>query len=363
MIYLFDVHSTLYDEHREYVPALNAAIQVFIDAAGGDTVKFASNNEKAALYKKVYAELKQAHVSLQSDWDNRAFDAERMPTLKALFTDDTYETVKKHAIQVRSETSKRLMREHVYPGALEILKGLKRNGHDIYLCTDSNITCAEYVMEALELNDIVDGCYCCASPGIAPTPSENPKIKCFSDGIFKPNAHIVGEILLDYAKTHGLIAEDTTYDGVFMNTSARYNIPYKKWATTKLVATHEILQGLIQETVIVGDSLRDIILGRLAGALTVKAEYGTKSPALKESHAVIHSITHWENCIGPDGQYIDRWNLFGPHVKKHVEQDYLPDYTCTNSIKEMAWMLNMPSRNEIMSELGTRDKLVGNSKL
>lgn len=353
MIYIFDIHSTIFDEHQEYAPALNSAISVFIDKAGGIPSIYKSEND---FYKAVYADIKKAHILLQSDWDNRAFDLQHMPSLRSLFKNDIeYNTIKDIAIQTRRDTSKKLIKQHSYHEAIELIKNLKKAGHTVYLCTDSNRSFAVDAIGVLGVEGDIDGYYCCASPGVSPLESEvqNNKIKCLSDGVFKPNSRIIGEIILDHAKNNLQGFDDIKYEDVFQTTHGKHTIIEKEWVNAKVVTNDDVLRKLMNDTVFIGDSLqRDVLLGNNAGVLTVEAKYGTKSPGLHDSHEVIHAVTYWENAIGPDGKETDRWSLMSPHIKKAVlDENAVPNYVCGTALSEIESIVKMQSRAEVKAEL------------
>lgn len=95
----------------------------------------------------------------------------------------------------------------------------------------------------------------------------------------------------------------------------------------------------------VGDSWRDIVLGKHAGILTVEAEYGANPKhetsdyySLKQNNLeIIEKISHWCATVGPELQPVDRWHLFSNAKEKEIVLNKnMPDMTCHHSITEIS---------------------------
>lgn len=359
MIYLWDIHSTIFDEHQEYTPALNACIQAFINAAAGEIPpEFASEKD---FYQAVYADLKKAHVALQSDWADEAFNLSFMTTLRKLFVDDeSFNTARMNAVATRHHVSQELIRKHAYPGIVDRIKDMRAQGHAVYLCTDANRTCVEDTIAALGLKDVINGAFCCRST-LESDKIAKDNITCLPPGAFKPNARIVGEILLSYLKL------GVMFDDVFELT---HQTPFhlegvEDFVCASLVVKPEWrarLLPLLEKTVVIGDSWRDMLLAFNAGVHRIEAGYGSRellnSGMTAEEFAkikahnleVVERVTFWTESNNPVGKPVDRMSLMNGEQKKIAVKFAAPDFVCERAINEARWMSRVRSAEEMRVE-------------
>jgi phosphoglycolate phosphatase-like HAD superfamily hydrolase len=346
-IILIDMHNTLVDEVKEYGPALDAAVDAFIAAARKNNSLPADFDAEKFKNDQAYPELKAAHAALSDDWDNRAFDKEHAPALRALFADDAaYEAAKKDAIHARTEFSKNYISANAYPGAINFIKRARMDGHTVYVVTDGNAVAAEATLAWLGLDGEVDGVFCPPSDKAAymgtPRLTQTPVVH-FAPGQFKPDASIVADILLYHAKNIGLVPTTLSRDEAFAleeNTMlpAEASSSLKNRLNIKSGAHEPTIQHLLQNTIGIGDDYRDHILFQNAGVTSVAADYGkpAEDPETTRGKAIMKAVSGWAP---------ERLDLLGAvGGKPWLEKAVNPDYRCKESLLEASILLTgMPA--------------------
>jgi len=308
-IILLDLHYTLVPE-GEYGLAVDEAVNVFINQAKASGKIDESFDVEKFKDTKVFSEIKAAHIKfLADDWDNRIFNHENAPSLLALMGNDAekYEAARKKAIEVRNNHSENYSRNNIYNGVEDFIRSAREEGHTVYIVTDTNRTGTEPQVKALGLDGKVDGVYCCPSAPeamVQVSRLENTKVFEFTQGSYKPDPRIVGNILLNYAKEKNLVADDLKFKDVF-ELHQLPNIPHgcNKYIGRKLSvkdSSHkELFTNLLANTIGFGDDYRDHLLFNNAGVVCVKAVYGEESKKNsngnkdKRSHEILDKISGW----------------------------------------------------------------------
>lgn len=305
-ILLIDMHNTLVDEAKEYGPAIDAAIDVFIETARKH--KRIGDHFDAEKFKHIiYDDLRRYHRDCGDDWDNRAFDKEQMPHIYSLLSknDALYEDTKRQALIARSEYSRQYIQTHAYPGALEFIREAKQQGDTVYVVTDANSVAAESTLHWLGLDGAIDGVFCPASSSEAAPllpKLQHTQVTYFAPGSFKPDAAIVADILLQHAKKEHRVPENTTRDDLFtlraddtLPAGASPALKYK--LSVRADAPHaDAIRELMKNTIGIGDDYRDHLLFHNAGITSIAADYGKAPESDAEvirGKAILKAVTGW----------------------------------------------------------------------
>lgn len=303
-ILIFDIHKTLFHEAYEFPYALDAAIKVWIRNVNKvrKSKGLPALSEKGAkeLYINILKDMGIANRTyLRDDWDNQVFERQYMPALVEAFgvggiSDEAYRICKEEAIQTRREVSRQRMEQYAYKKAIKFAKKREAAGDIIIGLTDANASCVVDVLPGLGLEDVFHAVYAGkSSSNSVPQVPRQGKIKQLPEGMFKPNAWIMGKILLDLALDEGLVPEGTTFSevfelvtpedklGAFRKNSAGAGSPYDgpRFPYTQLCVKEGglyegLFRSMLQCTVVIGDGIhRDMLLAHNAGIFPCYVTY------------------------------------------------------------------------------------------
>ena len=313
-VLLIDLHNTIVDELIEYGGAIDCTIDSFITSSGHNNISQAQRNE-------IYKDLQQAHIKIGDDWDNRAFDIENASTLRNLFPtgktgDAEYEQARKKAIAARYNYSQQYITHHAYTGVVTSIIKAHEEGHHVFVVTDATEQALHPNLKWLGLEGKISGAYCCGSPNVNEIPDEyrttSIPVTPFKNGMVKPNAMIIGQIVLDIAKQKGFIKPETEVEDIFAFQESNPNVENSKryihgQLQIKDTDCRNIIGELIKQVIGIGDDLRDLVMYSNASSLGVKslkANYSDDIPNMgvasetikqkqKEGKEILKCVTGW----------------------------------------------------------------------
>ncbi|MEI7669261.1 MAG: HAD family hydrolase [Pseudomonadota bacterium] len=309
-ILILDLHNTIYDEVMEYGLALEAAVDVWINALKAKNI-IVSHDE-------IYAELATAHRLIGSDWDNEVW--RYLPILKnAGFLQEEFEQNLIKAIDARLKTSHKLTLQGVYDNVVDSLKKFKNAGKRIYIVTEAVSDIAMQALKWLDLTDVVSGVYTYPSKN-PPQELANIYQKTFplgNDGkhLKKPSPILLAQVIIDYAKNQQKIPHNIELEEIFdfvkdeslALSEFDKSSPIQEEITQKLLLKNseykQEIQNIMDNIIYVGDSkFKDGIMSRNAGVKFAFAAYGKKITKGSEaefarSKDILYKATGWDKEI------------------------------------------------------------------
>ncbi len=345
-VFIFDLHNTLYDEVMEYGLAMRDAMDFILETAQ----KQGTNLSHETLAK----DIENAHRASMSDWDNRIWAS--LPCLQDIKAasgdiDDFTNAI----ITRRKKRSKDETRKTQYKQTIAAIRTLKDDGHSVYLATEGTENAVSEALIWLDIDALFDGIYC------RPFEHDRAAIKTrafYPDPVLpdialeKPNALIIGQIILDHAKQHHAIAPHTTWQDVFSlqqnnatddlaitipDAQSQAHLASMQRAITSHLTLNKsdaapILKTLLSKSWFIGDSFfKDGLMAANANVNFIHAAYGKKCQSDREgdfkvAKKTLMDVTGWDKSVMQMTQEAEKI----PALESRINTAYV----CENSLQD-----------------------------
>lgn len=277
---VLDLDNTLYDWVSYQVPAFRAMLTELGEITG------IPKDELKASFQRIH----QKHGTSEY-----AFAIEELDVLQEVDRDLSIpERLEKYATAIDAFRQVRADRLRLYPGTLEVLEALRREGRQLVAYTDAMMFYATRRLKQLGIEHLFSGLVAPRDHGLPPgvrpewvrsSTDETkyrpliPHVEELDPGLVKPNPEILLEIVRDFAS----------------------------WP---------------EKTAYIGDSLhKDVYMAQLAGVHDIYASYGRSYPS--EYFAELVEITHWTDEDVARERDLHRISVEPTHVIDSI-RDLLP---------------------------------------
>ena len=255
----------------------------------------------------------------------------------------------------RKKRSKDETRKTQYKQTIAAIRTLKDDGHSVYLATEGTKNAVSEALIWLGIDTLFDGTYCrpfehdCAA---IQTRAFYPDPVLPDIALEKPNALIIGQIILDHAKQHHAIAPHTTWQDVFSlqpnnatddlaitipDAQSQAHLASMQRAITSHLTLNKsdaapILKTLLSKSWFIGDSFfKDGLMAANANVNFIHAAYGKKCQSGREgdfkvAKQTLMDVTGWDKSVMQMTQEAEKI----PALESRINTAYV----CENSLQD-----------------------------